>query len=252
MGQGGGWERPCHPALALSLPTPRGLGDDPAEGSAAPVGAQPFLGLPPRRVPTPTVPLPGPAPHPLLSSRQPLPTGEHLRICPQGYTCCTSEMEGNLANRSRAELRQRSWRQPGAASQCSWPPSSGALTVSRLGAADTLGRVGQSRALADSLQASSSAQGASMSVPLSASRGDPPPSGGSRHPELSQRLPGTGLRRATRLWSRSSAWRTTGRVRAGAHGVVPVSPGQPCVGQRFPPGLAAMSGPRARSGGTTW
>ncbi|KAB1278901.1 Glypican-1, partial [Camelus dromedarius] len=34
----------------------------------------------------------------------PLPTGEHLRICPQGYTCCTSEMEENLANRSRAEL----------------------------------------------------------------------------------------------------------------------------------------------------
>ncbi|KAM7245659.1 hypothetical protein CapIbe_001957 [Capra ibex] len=31
-------------------------------------------------------------------------SGEHLRICPQGYTCCTSEMEGNLANRSRAEL----------------------------------------------------------------------------------------------------------------------------------------------------
>uniref|UniRef100_I3NC62 Glypican-1 n=1 Tax=Ictidomys tridecemlineatus TaxID=43179 RepID=I3NC62_ICTTR len=32
------------------------------------------------------------------------PTGEHLRICPQGYTCCTSEMEENLANRSRTEL----------------------------------------------------------------------------------------------------------------------------------------------------
>ncbi|XP_048200354.1 glypican-1 [Perognathus longimembris pacificus] len=31
-------------------------------------------------------------------------SGEHLRICPQGYTCCTSEMEENLANRSRAEL----------------------------------------------------------------------------------------------------------------------------------------------------
>ncbi|ELW63518.1 Glypican-1 [Tupaia chinensis] len=30
--------------------------------------------------------------------------GEHLRICPQGYTCCTSAMEENLANRSRAEL----------------------------------------------------------------------------------------------------------------------------------------------------
>lgn len=31
-------------------------------------------------------------------------SGEHLRICPQGHTCCTSEMEENLANRSRAEL----------------------------------------------------------------------------------------------------------------------------------------------------
>ncbi|VFV37540.1 glypican-1-partial [Lynx pardinus] len=31
-------------------------------------------------------------------------SGEHLRICPQGYTCCTSHMEENLANRSRAEL----------------------------------------------------------------------------------------------------------------------------------------------------
>ncbi|XP_053454332.1 glypican-1 isoform X2 [Nycticebus coucang] len=31
-------------------------------------------------------------------------SGEHLRICPQGYTCCTSEMEENLANRSQAEL----------------------------------------------------------------------------------------------------------------------------------------------------
>lgn len=31
-------------------------------------------------------------------------SGEHLRICPHGYTCCTSEMEENLANRSRGEL----------------------------------------------------------------------------------------------------------------------------------------------------
>lgn len=41
---------------------------------------------------------------PSSSLMPPLPTGEHLRICPQGYTCCTSEMEENLANRSRAEL----------------------------------------------------------------------------------------------------------------------------------------------------
>lgn len=40
------------------------------------------------------------SPHATLSH----PTGEHLRICPQGYTCCTSEMEENLANHSRMEL----------------------------------------------------------------------------------------------------------------------------------------------------
>lgn len=31
-------------------------------------------------------------------------SGEHLRICPQGYTCCTSEMEDNLATLSRREM----------------------------------------------------------------------------------------------------------------------------------------------------
>ncbi|KAM4695195.1 glypican-1 [Discoglossus pictus] len=31
-------------------------------------------------------------------------SGEHLRICPQGYTCCTSEMEENFANTSRLEF----------------------------------------------------------------------------------------------------------------------------------------------------
>lgn len=41
---------------------------------------------------------------PSSPSQQLLPTGEHLRVCPQGYTCCTSEMEEKLANRSRAEL----------------------------------------------------------------------------------------------------------------------------------------------------
>lgn len=30
--------------------------------------------------------------------------GEHLRTCPQGYTCCTSEMEDNLATLSRREM----------------------------------------------------------------------------------------------------------------------------------------------------
>ncbi|XP_029930449.1 glypican-1b [Myripristis murdjan] len=31
-------------------------------------------------------------------------SGEHLRICPQGYTCCTSGMEDNLASLSRREM----------------------------------------------------------------------------------------------------------------------------------------------------
>ncbi|KAG7457054.1 hypothetical protein MATL_G00242390 [Megalops atlanticus] len=31
-------------------------------------------------------------------------SGEHLRICPQGYTCCTSEMEEELANMGRREV----------------------------------------------------------------------------------------------------------------------------------------------------
>uniref|UniRef100_A0A8D0B2S3 Glypican-1 n=1 Tax=Salvator merianae TaxID=96440 RepID=A0A8D0B2S3_SALMN len=31
-------------------------------------------------------------------------SGEHLRICPQGYTCCTSEIEENFANKSRIEF----------------------------------------------------------------------------------------------------------------------------------------------------
>lgn len=30
--------------------------------------------------------------------------GEHLRICPQGYTCCTSAMEETLSNLSRREF----------------------------------------------------------------------------------------------------------------------------------------------------
>ncbi|KAM9719569.1 glypican-1b [Menidia menidia] len=31
-------------------------------------------------------------------------SGEHLRICPQGYTCCTSDMEDKLASQSRTEI----------------------------------------------------------------------------------------------------------------------------------------------------
>ncbi|KAM4728716.1 glypican-1-like [Anableps anableps] len=31
-------------------------------------------------------------------------SGEHLHICPRGYTCCTSEMEDNLATLSRREM----------------------------------------------------------------------------------------------------------------------------------------------------
>ncbi|XP_004620739.2 glypican-1 [Sorex araneus] len=33
-------------------------------------------------------------------------SGEHLRICPQGSTCCSAAMEERLANRSRAELEE--------------------------------------------------------------------------------------------------------------------------------------------------
>ncbi|KAL4635940.1 glypican-1-like [Arapaima gigas] len=33
-------------------------------------------------------------------------SGEHLRICPQGYTCCTSEMEEQLSNMSRKEVER--------------------------------------------------------------------------------------------------------------------------------------------------
>ncbi|KAI9533016.1 hypothetical protein NQZ68_026569 [Dissostichus eleginoides] len=30
--------------------------------------------------------------------------GEHLRVCPQGYTCCTSEMEDKLHQQSKLEF----------------------------------------------------------------------------------------------------------------------------------------------------
>ncbi|MGH0150342.1 UNVERIFIED_CONTAM: hypothetical protein FKN15_047555 [Acipenser sinensis] len=30
--------------------------------------------------------------------------GEHLRICAQGYTCCTSEMEDKLSQQSKLEF----------------------------------------------------------------------------------------------------------------------------------------------------
>lgn len=32
------------------------------------------------------------------------PSGEHLRVCPQGYTCCTSEMEDKLNQQSKLEF----------------------------------------------------------------------------------------------------------------------------------------------------
>ncbi|XP_072524713.1 glypican-1b [Salminus brasiliensis] len=34
-------------------------------------------------------------------------SGEHLRVCPQGYTCCTSQMEENLSNLSRREFEDQ-------------------------------------------------------------------------------------------------------------------------------------------------
>lgn len=45
-----------------------------------------------------------PSPPPLPPPPPILLTGEHLRICAQGYTCCTSDMEDNLATLSRREL----------------------------------------------------------------------------------------------------------------------------------------------------
>lgn len=32
-------------------------------------------------------------------------SGEHLRVCPQGYTCCTSEMEDKLHQQSKQEFQ---------------------------------------------------------------------------------------------------------------------------------------------------
>lgn len=34
----------------------------------------------------------------------PILAGEHLRICPQEYTCCTSEMEDKLSQQSKLEF----------------------------------------------------------------------------------------------------------------------------------------------------
>uniref|UniRef100_A0A8K9WSN0 Glypican-1 n=1 Tax=Oncorhynchus mykiss TaxID=8022 RepID=A0A8K9WSN0_ONCMY len=31
-------------------------------------------------------------------------SGEHLRVCPQGYTCCTSDMEEKLGQQSKLEF----------------------------------------------------------------------------------------------------------------------------------------------------
>lgn len=33
------------------------------------------------------------------------PLGEHLRVCSQGYTCCTSEMEDKLHQQSKQEFQ---------------------------------------------------------------------------------------------------------------------------------------------------
>lgn len=38
------------------------------------------------------------------SPMSPSPSGEHLRVCPQGYTCCTSEMEDKLSQQSKQEF----------------------------------------------------------------------------------------------------------------------------------------------------
>uniref|UniRef100_A0A3Q0S3G5 Glypican-1 n=1 Tax=Amphilophus citrinellus TaxID=61819 RepID=A0A3Q0S3G5_AMPCI len=50
---------------------------------------------------------PPPPPHTFFFSVSICPLiGEHLRICPQGYTCCTSNMEDTLATLSRTEVER--------------------------------------------------------------------------------------------------------------------------------------------------
>lgn len=39
-----------------------------------------------------------------LWTMSPSPLGEHLRICPQGSTCCTSDMEDKLNQQSKVEF----------------------------------------------------------------------------------------------------------------------------------------------------
>lgn len=55
--------------------------------------------LPPTPLFLPPTPILAPLLHPPV-----LHPGEHLRICSQGYTCCTSDMEDNLAAQSRREM----------------------------------------------------------------------------------------------------------------------------------------------------
>ncbi|GAA6102327.1 glypican-1b [Tachysurus ichikawai] len=46
---------------------------------------------------------------PALYSMHPAPDSlcEHLRVCQQGYTCCTSQIEDNLSNLSRKEFEDQ-------------------------------------------------------------------------------------------------------------------------------------------------
>lgn len=80
-------------------------------------------------------------------------------------------MEGNLANRSRAELETALLEGSRALQATLAAQQRGFDGEQARGPQTLLAGVGQSRALADSLQASSSAQGASMSVPSALQRG---------------------------------------------------------------------------------
>ncbi|EPY88244.1 glypican-1 precursor [Camelus ferus] len=82
--------------LAGALPAPQGIGQHISLPDEQPGPGQVQLAV------TPYASLAGTLPELTVSTGH--YGGEHLRICPQGYTCCTSEMEENLANRSRAEL----------------------------------------------------------------------------------------------------------------------------------------------------
>lgn len=197
-----------------------------AEGSAAHVGPRPFPGLPPLGGPPPPLcPLLGPAPPaPPLPHASPSPQASTCASAPRATPAAPVRWRRTLPTAAALSWRQHFWRAPG---RCRprWPPSSGALTVSRLGGhghsrwrwAPEASPGGRARAgvVAGRLRASSSAQGASVSVPSALRRG-PSTSRGSPAPRAlpapARDWPGAGH---PRLWSWELCVRTTGRRERG-------------------------------------